>query len=171
VVVALWMTTSSSGIARWLLPALAVLMLVPNPAAGNWSTSYAVPAFFTDSRFRSCLRPDEVVLPQPVSNGGFSLLWQVSSGFRFRMTGGRLQLSPPSSFLHPPSIAKIAVGDPPAANQTKLFRAFIAQKGVTSVIVDKTRGTSWAPALDRIAKPQDVGGVLLYRIGPGRACP
>jgi hypothetical protein len=36
---------------------------------------------------------------------------------------------------------------------------------VTAVIVDERQAKIWAPALDRIAKRQDVGGVLLYRVG------
>ena len=33
------------------------------------------------------------------------------------------------------------------------------------MIVDKREAAIWTPALDRIAKPRDVGGVLLYRVG------
>lgn len=173
VIVAIWMASSPAGrILRWALPALAVLMLVPNPAAGIWATTYTIPPFFTDSAYRSCLRPGEVILPEPVTQGGMSLLWQVTSDFRFRMTGGRVQLSPPTEFLHPQSIAQIAVGYPPVADQTQLFTAFFKKKGVTSVILDKSRALIWAPALDRIAKRQDVGGILLYRVsGEPRACP
>ena len=33
------------------------------------------------------------------------------------------------------------------------------------MIVDKREAAIWAPALDQIAPRQDVGGVLLYRVG------
>jgi hypothetical protein len=100
------------------------------------------------------------------------MLWQAADDFRFRMTGGRLQTSAPTSFLHPQSIAQIAIGNPPGPDQSKLLRAYFAAKGVTSVIVDKAHAGIWAPPLDRIAKRHDVGGVLLYHVaGPARPCP
>jgi len=173
VIVALWMTSRPTGdVWVWLLPALAILLLIPNPAAKIWSTTYKIPPFFTDAAYRTCLNPNEVVLPQPVRAGGPEMLWQVADAFRFRMAGGRLQTSAPTSFLHPPSIARISIGDPPGPDQSKLLLAYFAAKGVTSVIVDKAQVAIWAPPLDRIAKRQDVGGVLLYHVaGAAPACP
>jgi hypothetical protein len=107
-----------------------------------------------------------------VRAGGPEMLWQVADAFRFRMAGGRLQTSAPTSFLHPPSIARISIGNPPGPDQSKLLTAYFAAKGVTSVIVEKSQAAIWAPPLDRIAKRQNVGGVLLYHVaGPARTCP
>jgi hypothetical protein len=50
-------------------------------------------------------------------------------------------------------------------NQAELLKRYFAAKGVTAVIVDKRQANIWAPALDRIAKGQDLGGVLFYRVG------
>lgn len=101
------------------------------------------------------------------------MLWQAVDGFRFRMAGGRLQTSAPTSFLHPRSIAQIAIGDAPSHDRSKLLAAYFAAKGVTSVIVDKAQARVWAPSLDRIATRHDVGGVLLYHVtgAPRGACP
>ena len=154
----------------WALVALAVVLLVPNPDAGVWATSYAIPPFFTDSAYRGCLAPGEIVLPQPVA--GQFMLWQVADQFRFRMAGGRLQTSPPSVFLHPGSIAQISVGYPPVSNQSQLLEAYFAREDVTAVILDRRQESIWGPSLDRIARPREVGGILLYRLGgPVRACP
>ncbi len=174
VIVALWTSARPAGAAvtRFGLPAVAVLALVPNPYVSTWATTFSVPQFFTSSAYRSCLSPGEIVLPEPVGSGGQQLLWQVASGFRFRMAGGRLATSPPSAFLHPSALAQISVGYPPVPNQTQLLRAYIRAKHVTSVIVDEGQARVWAPALNRIAKPQDVGGVLYYDVsGRGRTCP
>jgi hypothetical protein len=57
------------------------------------------------------------------------------------------------------------VGYPPVRNQTQLLRNCFRAKHVTSVIVDKRDAATWVPALDRIARAKDVGGVLLYRVG------
>jgi hypothetical protein len=164
-IVAVWMAGTRHRTLRWLLPALAVLVLFPNPGAGAWTTTYSIPAFFTSAAFRNCLAPGEIVLPEPLGEGGQANLWQVASKFHFRMAGGRIQTSPPSAFLHPGGIAQISVGYPPVANQAQLLRQYFAAKGVTAVIVDKRQASTWAPALDRIAPRQDLGGVLLYRVG------
>jgi hypothetical protein len=173
VIVALWMASRPAGdMLQWLLPALAVLLLVPNPASTIWSTTYKIPPFFTDAAYRGCLNSNEIVLPQPIGSGGQSNLWQVADGFRFRMAGGRLQTSAPTTFLHPASIAQISAGYPPVRDQSRLLAAYFRAKGVTSAIVAKEQASIWAPALDRIAQRQDVGGVLLYRVaGAARACP
>jgi hypothetical protein len=173
VIVALWMASRPAGdVWRWVLPALGVLLMLPNPAANVWATTYKIPPFFTDAKYRTCLAPGEVILPQPVRSGGPEMLWQATDDFRFRMAGGRLQTSAPTSFLHPPSIARISIGDPPGPGYAQLLKAYFKAKGVTSVIVDKGQAAIWTPPLDQIAKRQDVGGVLLYRLGGApRACP
>jgi hypothetical protein len=165
VIVALWMTATRHRTLRWLLPTLTVLLLLPNPGAGVWATTYETPAFFTSAAVRNCLAPGDIVLPEPPGQGGQANLWQVASKFRFRLAGGRLQTSPPSVFLHPDGIAQISVGYLPVKDQSELLKQYFAAKGVTAVIVDKRQESIWAPALDRIAKRQDLGGVLIYRVG------
>jgi hypothetical protein len=175
VIVALWMAARPAGdVLRWALPALGVLLMLPNPAANVWATTYMLPPFFTQARYRSCIAPGEVILPQPVRSGGPEMLWQATDGFRFRMAGGRLQTSAPTTFLHPPSIARISIGDPPSPGPeyVKLLKEYFRAKGVTSVIVDKAQAAIWTPPLDQIAKRQDVGGVIFYRVaGAPRPCP
>ncbi len=168
VAVALWMRSyAGPTFVRVLLPALGVLLLVPNPGAGDWATTYTIPSFFTSTAYRSCLGPGEIVLPEPIGIGGESMLWQEEDAFRFRMAGGRIQTSPPSPFLHPGSLAQISVGYLPVKNETQLFRAYIREKHVTTVVLDPKEASIWAPSLDRIVKPKLVGGVLLYRVGTG----
>jgi hypothetical protein len=170
VIVAIWMTATRHRTLRWLLPALTIVLLFPNPGAGVWATTYSTPAFFTSATFRDCVAPGEIVLPLPPGQGGQANLWQVASKFRIRLAGGRLQTSPPSLFLHPAGIAQISVGYPPVKDQLELLKQYFAAKGVTAVVVDKRQEGIWAPALDRIAKRQDLGGVLFYRVG-GKAQP
>ena len=171
VTAALWTAPKRSGAAVWALPALAVILLFPNPT--TWTTRYTVPKFFTDARYRPCLSRDANVLPQPISGGGQADLWQVADAFRFRMAGGRLQTSAPSVFLHPPSLAQISAGYLPVPSQSQLLRAYFRAKHVDYAFVDKRQAGIWAPALDRIAKRHDVGGVLLYAVHAplGKGCP
>jgi hypothetical protein len=168
VIAALWMAKRAQGVALWLLPALTLLVLVPNVALGT--TTYSIPPFFTDPSYRPCIEPDAIVFPEPVGGGGQAMLWQAESGFRYRLAGGRLQTSPPSAFLHPDSIAQISVGYPPVRDQTQLLRAYFQKEHVGYAIVDKREAAIWAPAIDRIAVRHDVGGVLLYDLA-GRLSP
>jgi hypothetical protein len=165
VAVALWTASRTRGVLRWALPALCVLAIVPNPAATGFATSFGVPRFFTDGDYRTCLARGENILPLPVTFNGSPNLWQVKSGFRFTMAGGYVFSGPPDSFLKPPAVASIATGN---TADTRTLRVYLRQKHITSVVVDEDQRAQWAPALDRIAKPHDVGGVVLYRITAGR---
>jgi hypothetical protein len=172
VVVALW-TARQTGRARYVLPALAVLAILPSPGGGAaWATSYSVPPFFTDPAYRSCLARNENILPQPIGEGSNAMLWQVESAFRFRMAGGRIATTPPSPFMHPSwTIQKVSVGYDPGPDYPQLLRDYFAAKQVTSVIVDRRFADKWTPALDQLAKRHDLGGVVLYHVGNrGPAC-
>ncbi len=164
VMVALWTAARPPGLLRWGLPALAVLAILPNPDAGAWRTQYTVPRFFTDSAYRACLEPDENILPLPVSSRSESMLWQAVSGYRFRMAGGYIAPLPPASFLRPAAVARVIDGYGLPPRKAAVLAAFIRAKNVTSVVVDAREAPLWEGALDRIAAPQRVGGVILYRI-------
>jgi hypothetical protein len=167
VIVALWIAAARHGVLRWLLPALAMLAIVPNPATGEWASGYTVPAFFTDGAYRSCLDPNENILPLPVTAGGESMLWQTVDGYRFRMAGGNIEPDPPRSFLAPTAIANIAWGASLTASQLPELESYIRAKQVTSVLVDPSMASQWSGALDRLATPQRLGGVVLYHISDG----
>ena len=167
VVVALWTASQRRGWARYALPALAMLAIVPNPSARVWATRYTVPAFFTDSDFRSCLDPDETILPLPISFGSESMLWQVEADFRFRMAGGNIAPNPPSSYTTTAAAAYMAQGGSLTAAQLPLLEEFIRTEGITSVVVDRSMINEWAGALDRLATPQLLGGVVVYHVADG----
>ena len=99
VVVALWTAGRPHGWSRWLLPALAVVAILPNPNAGVWATNFSVPQFFTDRAYRSCLTAGENVLALPVGGYGDSMLWQAVNGFRFDMAGGYVTPKTPEVVL------------------------------------------------------------------------
>ena len=149
----------------WAVTILAAVAVVL--ALKTWIvTPYRIPPFFTDAAYRSCLASGETILPLPISAGGDANLWQTSADFRFRLAGGRVQITPPSPFMHPAGIENISQHEPPAANQAALYRAFIRAKGVDAVIADPVRARDDLPYLDRIATPLRVGGIVLYRVSP-----
>ncbi len=172
VMVSLWTAAVREGVLQWLPPALAILAIAPNPAAAGWVTPFSVPAFFTESAYRTCLSPGENILPLPVSFGGDANLWQVESGFKFTMAGGYVASGPPSQFVTSDVVGRVAYGNPVPAEEAETLITYIRAKHVTSVIVDKSERRLWSGALNRIAAPRDIGGVLLYKVAsPVRRCP
>ena len=170
VVVALWTASRARGLLRWVLPALAMIAVLPNPAAGVWATTFTVPSFFTSSSYRRCLGPGETVLPFPISAPGLPMLWQVEDAFRFRMAGGEIAPAPPSSFVSTREAKVIAQGYPVPPQQAALLRSFIQEKGVTSVVVDQGDAGKWSLAMNTIATPHYLGGVIVYRVGSTASC-
>ena len=160
--VALW-AAARPGPLGWAVPVLCAVALVPDPAAGGFATGYDIAPFFTDAAYRACIDPGENVLPLPV-RGGAALLWQAETGFRFTMTGGDISPTIPGDFQAAGFMDAVTDGTKAGPDDVANLRAFIAEKDVTSVIVDPTRAAFWIPALDQIAKPHRVGGVVLYHL-------
>jgi hypothetical protein len=166
VITALWAATTQR--ARWLrigLPLLAILCLLPDPVGQSWASTYEIPHFFTDARYRRCLDPGEVVLPLPISDRGQADLWQVASGFRFRMAGGRMLPHPPEPFLHPEAIGEVASGLS-YPDQERIIPIYARAKGVQAVILDLRFDYKWKAPLDTIVQGQVVGGIRLYDLSP-----
>jgi hypothetical protein len=162
VVVALWTAAQRPGTLRWLLPVLAILALAPDPIAGGFATPYHVPAFFTAAAYKNCLDPGEIVVPFPY-RGGFVLLQQADRSFRWDMAGGDLGPAIPAPFLTQVALP-IVGGGPLGADQAANLRQFLTQMHVTTVVVDADQADQWSAALDQIATPHRVDGVVLYHL-------
>ena len=127
------------GAVRWLLPALAVLAIVPNPAPA-WATTYTMPPFFTDSAYRGCLAPGEIVLPLPIDVDGDAI-----SGRPRRLPlhdGGRL-VPQPARVVH--DLRRAPPGSQPGTRCGRpggVLATYIGAKRVTAVVVDQRRPDS-----------------------------
>lgn len=166
VLTALWAATSRR--VWWLragLPLLAILSLLPDPMSQSWATTYEIPAFFTAPQYRYCLDPGETVLPLPIADRGQADLWQVASGFRFRMAGGRILPNPPGPFLHPEAIWEVASGLS-YPDQQRIIPIYARAKGVQAVILDLRFDYKWKEPLDTIVHGRVLGGIRLYDLSP-----
>ena len=143
-----------------------MLALVPNPAAGVWASRYDVPAFFTDGAYRTCLDPDETVLPLPIGAGSESMLWQVGDGFRFRMAGGQHRARAPRAFLSPP-VPVHRQGGSLTGGQVPGARGLRPRQGRDEHHRRPEHDHEWSGALDRIATPVPLGGVVVYHVADG----
>jgi hypothetical protein len=171
VVVAMWATTPRRNGLNVLLPALAVVAILPDPTLGHWTRGYAMPPFFTDRAYRGCLDPGENVLPLPIGQGD-AMLWQAVSGFRFTIAGGYLgggRSIPPS--FEAESIRYVTDGNHLEAAHAGDVRAFVATEQVTSAVVEAGEADFFRGALDKVATPHEEGGVVLYHFTPAVAAP
>jgi hypothetical protein len=177
VVAALWLATSAaSARTRVVLASLAVLSLAPNVALADWAgpgarTLFAaapptIPALFTGDGYRRCLQRNEVVLALPFGARGNSLIWQATSGFWFRLAGGYILNTVPPFFDHPRSVQVVASNKDPAFIQLTDVLAFVRAASVSSIVLNAAQAEPWRALLDRLVRPQEVDGALIYRLGP-----
>jgi hypothetical protein len=183
VIVALWAASSTAP--RWAriaLPVLAIVAIAPHLQRSSWATTTRVPAFIDSAIYKRCLRRGDRVLVFPAIFHGNSMLWQAEAGFRFRMANGYVAAIPPRAFLSPPGVGHLAeYGELPGTSVAPL-REYVKRKGVTAILVEKgpeigfTQGhwvwlpNRWPGIVGQLAKPQDVGGLLLYRLDGSASC-
>ena len=165
VMTALW--AASAARPAWLrvvLPVAAILALVPNLGWQAWSRSPTVPALFATPLYKSCIGRGENVLLLPFGTLDDTLLWQVRSGFWFRVAGGYVSPSPPPAYDHPAGAFAVATENLPPKVTTQSVRQLVRAKGVTTIVLEEEGSAIWRAALQPLAKPQMVGGTLLYRL-------
>jgi hypothetical protein len=165
IAVALWMSSTRGWLAV-VLPVLAVVSLVPNPAADAFKTTAYVPQFFRGDDLRRCIHPNETVLIFPQAKHGSSMLWQAVSDYRFRLADGYVTPDPPTSYYTSPAVTRIA-------NREVTWRdlvPFARDKHVTTLLVDAKQPDPYKSLLQPLAPPKAAGGVLVYRFDGKPRC-
>ena len=161
VIVALWLSSRVSTW-RWALVLVAAALMVPNFGSPAFKTPLNDPPFFTSDAYRAYLRPSDRVITIPII--GESMRWQAETHFGFQIAGGGLGTFP-ASYTRYPTFLTLLSGrlTPDYAAQ---LRAFVADKGVTAVVISKRQVTpQWLKLFASLGvRPVDTGGVLFYRI-------
>jgi hypothetical protein len=173
VVTALWL---SDGVEpRWVrvTGALVVLLsMLPNLSASFWTTAIDVPPFFREARYAKYLSNAETVVVLPYGINGDSMLWQLESGWHFRMAGGYAG-APPREFRQWPiarAFYRVGTVELPAAGDQ--LKAFLAAHGATAVLVDDREAGVWRPLMTTLdAAPIDSGGMTIYRATAAELAP
>jgi hypothetical protein len=165
VMTALWAASPRSPrLLRVILPALAALALVPNLSWAAWSRTPDVPELFTTSLYKSCIGRNENVLLLPFGTRGDTMLWQVRSGFWFRLAGGYISPYPPNGYTLTEGIFRVATEEIPPDVTTGAVLQLVRLKQVTTIVLDARQEPLWGPVLRPFAKPQRAGGALIYRL-------
>jgi hypothetical protein len=170
VMIAMWFATSAARrLTKCAAAAVILASITPNPHASFWVSRLDIPAFFTDGSYAKELSPREIILPLPWAQKGNSMYWQMQSDMYFRMAGGWTGFSP-FEFRQMPIVSLFSgqTDLPEAGDQLK---AYLARFAVTAVVADPSseRFDTLEPALASLGlAAQPSGGVLIYKISPGK---
>ena len=159
VIVALWATSTKSRLARYALPVIAVVAVLPAPGSQAWIDRPSNPRFFADGIYRSCLGRDETVVVRQFRRDRDGLIWQAESRFWFRLVGGSLGPYFPASYVR-----FRALLDPTAPHDPTSTLQLARAKGADTVIADGSQTARFRKAIPKPAV--DVAGVRVYRL-PG----
>jgi hypothetical protein len=163
VIVALWLAGGPRW--RWAVAGAACLALLPNVVGSTvWRIHLRDPSFFTTDLHRRHLTADDRVLVIPVVYR--SLRWQAEAGFAYRMAGGGFANSPPV-YAREPLWKSLSYGSTGADEGDALYQ-YVHHLRVTAIVVDRAYPGPWRSLLGTLGvAPTEVGGVGLYRLGPG----
>ena len=167
-VVALWTATmrGRSRALAYVLPALAILALVPTLGRAHYVEHVQRVPFFADGLYRSCLGQDENVAVFPYGHAGDSMLWQAESGFGFRLAGGYLYplvLNGPSltRFDDDPAIRVLNFRSDVSVPTMDNLLAFAGAHDVDRFVSVAGTGYPSAEQMRRFGSVQRIGGVLV----------
>lgn len=160
--VALWLAAPGRfKLARWALVLAGVALILPAPATLSRPD---LPALFAGSSYKRVLAPGSVVLALPYGYHGYSMLWQATTGFAFRMPEGNLSSVPPLRFRRDLTVARL-LANPPLPVSTAELGAFLRRYRVSTVIVDQLAPEAWPAqlaALGLTGRPQQ--GAIVYQV-------
>jgi hypothetical protein len=186
VVLAIWAARDPAPVwVRAALVALAVLAFFPNLGRNDWAVTTHEPAFIRAGLYKTCLTRADNVLVFPGSFHGNEMLWQADAKFGLRMAEGYVSAVPPKTFQQPPAVSDLATFGETSGDYVAAIREYARLKHVTAILVeqgpvwDYTGGVAgrfrlvpnpWRARLSGLAKPQEIGGLLLYRLDGSRPC-
>ena len=170
---------------------ICLVALVPLwPVLPYRSENTGVPSFFTDDGAQQIPAGSNVlVYPYPEFPYDQAMLWQATTGLRFRLVGGYIYTpTATGGTLISPTLSPAPVqatlsdalwgsggqGLPPGTSETaaaSAFRTFLRRYGVSSVIIDQF-GAFPQTVTEVVTsatgeQPQHIGGVLFWRVPRG----
>jgi hypothetical protein len=173
IITALWL--SNGAVPQWarVLAALVVVAsMLPNLSATFWTSATDVPPFFSHALYARYLSPGETIVVLPYSYAGDSMLWQLQSGWYFRMAAGNVG-PPPLGFRQWPIVRafyRVGTVELPAAGDQ--LKAFLAAHRTTVILVDDREAEIWRPLMATLGvAPVRAGGMTIYRVAPTELAP
>ena len=173
IITALWLGRGAAP--RWvrvLAGLVVVASIVPNLSTNFWTSRSTYRPSSTTALYAKFLSPGETVVVLPYGYAGDSMLWQIESGWYFRMAGGNVG-PPPLEFRQWPIVRvfyRVATVALPAAGDQ--LKAFLATHRATAVLVDDREAEIWRPLMATLgATPIEAGGMTIYRATAAELAP
>jgi hypothetical protein len=155
------------GTARWAAALIGLALVLPAVGNSQWHTELTDVPFFADGGYRERLVEGDRVLTVPT--WGHNMRWQIQGDWSFDLAAGYVGAFP-ESYLRFRAWRDL-LGSPlgreaiPPENE---LRRFIRAKGVTAIVVEGTGGMRRRLFRSLGVRPEETGGVLLYRLSrPG----
>jgi hypothetical protein len=165
VAVALWIGSTRG---RWLsrpvvLPALAVLSLVPASWSADFARNPERPEFFSRSLYKLCIPRGEALAIFPYARFGDSMLYQAESGFWFDIAEGNLgrDTYPPRFVFADPTVEALQFywyGPQPRPSMQQL-KVFATRRRVDRIVSVEPLVYPTGPELREFGPLQVLGGV------------
>jgi hypothetical protein len=158
---------------RAILLSAAILALVPNVTLKrSWYEHPTQPSFFTSGTYRRCFAERDNVLVLPIPSRSDAMLWQAESTYSFSMADGYITAVPPTNIPDRKSMLRFfRTGKVEALKNVWQLVNWAHARGVTLILLDKGHEKPWKQFLAPVARPQEIGGVYLYRLMPKGARP
>jgi hypothetical protein len=174
VIVALWTSQAKGRVfARpYVLPVLAVAVLVPNVALAGYRSALRQYPFFASGAYRSCIHQGDTIAVFPFGQVApvtqtDAMRWQADSGFRFRLAGGYLYLYGPgdrplSAFGDDPIVSYLHYWNEDRLRPTmNTLLAFMATHRVSRVVTVQPADYPSPSQMRRFGPVEDAGGLLI----------
>lgn len=171
VAVALWLDAprrglTRSALARLALAGAAVISVLPNFVAHDWSTPVKNPPLLSERSLARYVTPGSTVLALPFGTGGDEMYWQAQAGFAFRLAGGYVSWALPSGYSGLSIIHELN-GRRPRAQLASRLCSFIRMTGAQTVLLKPHAHGDWRADLRPLhVKPVRAGGLIIYRLSP-----
>jgi hypothetical protein len=172
VLVAWWLATAHATgafrrirpAARWILAGAAAVAILPAVAP---SAHVESPAVFSNGALSRYIRPGDTVLSLPFYTPNSMMLWQVESGFSFRLAGGYIGWRAIPVVDRADRATHGLIRNEPGRTPPWALRAFILRHHVNAIILSRYARNPWRTRLhDLQLRPIHMGPLLLYRIPP-----
>ncbi len=166
VIIALYLAHGPQrGWARTMLGAACVLFLAPDPSvfAPSVVARLNVPPFFQNQQYKRYLARGDNILVLPYMQTEDGLMWQIRTGYYFRLATARLTVTP-REFANWPILPYLETGLD-IIDLPEQLKGFLGANQVKAVIVDPASRLPWAELLDRAGLSRiNAGGLWFYKV-------
>jgi hypothetical protein len=166
VAMAMWLARPERQPLRWVLAALALLVIAPNVISNVWVRQVPEPQLLASGAYHRYLTPGETVWVVD-SLHSRQMIWQAETGFSFRLAGGFFGVTPSGLRPSPAAQAQLGTGSVAGVSAANI-RAFLASHHVGAVLMAEEPGSEIG-AMARATGATGIrqGGMVVFQLRHG----